>query len=107
MTAAKERYDKLCQGEERMISASEVSLYLQCVAVRAVSLPLWVDPNIQDNTMYLWDPVNSKTPVVRLTGHQKGIIFALYSPDGRLVVSCSFDKSAKLWDGRTGRCVSG
>jgi ribosome assembly protein 4 len=37
-----------------------------------------------------------------MTGHQKGVNFVLYSPDGRLIVSASFDKSAKLWDGKTG-----
>ena len=40
-----------------------------------------------------------------MTGHQKGILYVNYSPDGRLIVSCSLDKSAKLWDGRSGKYV--
>ena len=30
---------------------------------------------------------------------------AKFSPDGRLIASASFDKSAKVWDGRTGKFV--
>lgn len=46
--------------------------------------------------------MTDKKPITRMTGHQKGVNFVLYSPDGRLIVSASFDKSAKLWDGKTG-----
>ena len=49
-----------------------------------------------------------KTNIARLfcmlhTGHQKGINHVSFSPDGRLLASGSFDKSAKVWDGRTGK----
>ncbi len=39
-------------------------------------------------------------------GHQQSVNFVAFSPDGRLIVSTSFDKSAKIWDGRTGKYVS-
>eukprot|EP00730_Choanoeca_flexa_P014756 TRINITY_DN656_c0_g1_i1.p1 TRINITY_DN656_c0_g1~~TRINITY_DN656_c0_g1_i1.p1 ORF type:complete len:499 (+),score=85.34 TRINITY_DN656_c0_g1_i1:77-1498(+) len=79
VAAAKKRYDDVTRGyDEKLVSASE------------------------DNTLYLWNPVTEKKPITRMTGHQKGINYVLYSPDGRLIVSASFDKSAKLWDGKTG-----
>lgn len=48
---AVERYKKAKgNGDERLISCSD------------------------DHTLYLWDPVKSSKPVVRLTGHQQAVI---------------------------------
>lgn len=39
----------------------------------------------------------------RMTGHQQLINCVQFSPDARIIASASFDKSIKLWDGKTGK----
>lgn len=56
-----------------------------------------------DFTLFLWCPESDKQPVARMTGHQQLINDVRFSPDARLIASASFDKSIKLWEGRTGK----
>ena len=56
-----------------------------------------------DFTLMLWTPETEKKPVTRMTGHSQLINEVLFSPDARLLASASFDKSVKLWDGKTGK----
>lgn len=56
-----------------------------------------------DFTLHLWTPEISNKPVARLTGHMQLVNDVKFSPDARLLASASFDKSIKLWDGRTGK----
>nr|KAF6309169.1 notchless-like protein 1 [Pipistrellus kuhlii] len=70
------------QGPERLVSGSD------------------------DFTLFLWSPAEDKKPLARMTGHQALINQVLFSPDSRLVASASFDKSIKLWDGRTGKYLA-
>uniref|UniRef100_A0A915JEK5 Uncharacterized protein n=1 Tax=Romanomermis culicivorax TaxID=13658 RepID=A0A915JEK5_ROMCU len=55
-----------------------------------------------DFTMFLWEPSLDKKPLARMTGHQQLVNQVVFSPDGRLLASASFDKSVKLWCGKTG-----
>lgn len=80
---AKERYDAVRNGEpERLVSGSD------------------------DFTLFLWRPEEEKKPLARLAGHQQLINDVRFSPDARLIASASFDKSVKLWDGRTGKFLA-
>jgi WD40 repeat protein len=40
--------------------------------------------------------------VCRLTGHTKAITCAAFSPDGRLIITGSDDRTARVWDAATG-----
>lgn len=80
---AKVKYENFISkfGSERLVSASD------------------------DHTIILWifSTTTKEFDQKRLVGHQGLVTQALFSPDGRLIASCSFDKSVKLWDGFTGQ----
>lgn len=58
-----------------------------------------------DNTMFLWTPQSTTSPVARLTGHQGAIFHIQFSPDGTMIASCSADKSVKLWNAMDGKFI--
>ena len=77
-----QRFAKATGGvEERMVSCSD------------------------DHTLCLWLPCSSKKPVARMTGHMQPVNHVAFSPDGSMIASASFDKSVKIWDGRTGQAL--
>ena len=59
-----------------------------------------------DFTLFLWKPGSEKTSFARLTGHQQLVNDVKFSPDARLIASASFDKSLRLWCGKTGRFLA-
>lgn len=62
-----------------------------------------------DCRIKLWDVYRhpKERPCVRtLIGHNKPVKEALFSPDGALIISLSFDRHAKVWDTETGACIS-
>ncbi|EFO25997.1 WD-repeat protein HUSSY-07 [Loa loa] len=55
-----------------------------------------------DFTLFFWKPTDEKKPRTRMTGHQQLVNQVMFSPNARYIASASFDKSIKLWCGRTG-----
>ncbi|KAL3994064.1 hypothetical protein ACH3XW_20195 [Acanthocheilonema viteae] len=55
-----------------------------------------------DFTLFFWKPADEKKPRTRMTGHQQLVNQVMFSPNARYIASASFDKSIKLWCGRTG-----
>jgi ribosome assembly protein 4 len=77
---ALERYNEFVQknGKERMASGSD------------------------DFTMFLWEQ-GEKKPIGRMTGHHQPVTHLSFSPDGTVLASACFDKSVKLWDGKSAK----
>lgn len=59
-----------------------------------------------DFTMYLWEPQTQNKPLARMHGHQKLVNHVAFLPDGRHIVSASFDNLIKLWDGQQGKFLA-
>lgn len=81
---AKKRYEEVKKlvGHEMMVSGSD------------------------DFTLALWNPSENKKHIIRMTGHQNVVNDVRFSPDTRFIASASFDKSVKLWDGKTGKFIA-
>lgn len=55
-----------------------------------------------DFTVFLWRPSESSAPAARLHGHAAPVSHLAFSPDGAMLATASFDKSARVWDGVSG-----
>ena len=58
-----------------------------------------------DPVARIWD-VRSGRLLETLVGHRVRLTSASFSPDGRYVVTTSFDHDARVWDARNGRLLS-
>lgn len=85
--------------EKALISYEKASKLNKVLTERLVSAS-------DDFTLYLWDPVNSSTPISRLLGHQKLVNCVSFSPNGCYIASGSFDNTIRIWDGFKGNFIS-
>ena len=57
-----------------------------------------------DKIIKLWDK-NSDKLLLSLKGHEKPVISANFSPNGKIIASASADKTVKLWDSNSGKLL--
>ncbi len=69
-----------------------------------------------DRTARIWNPRSwsgsrdgestaSWSSEVTLVGHKAWLLWAEFSPDGTLVLTCGYDRTARIWDAQTGECL--
>ncbi|MBA2306805.1 WD40 repeat domain-containing protein [Candidatus Dependentiae bacterium] len=58
--------------------------------------------NFMNHTV--WDTITGEL-LVELKGHTRSIYTAKFSPDGTLLITGSEDKTIRLWDAITGKCI--
>ncbi len=56
-----------------------------------------------DQAVRLWDTGTGKETVLR--GHENRVVSARFSPDGKRLVSASWDQTARVWDVATGKTL--
>jgi ribosome assembly protein 4 len=72
-------------------------LYTEAIKVHGERLATGSD----DFTIQLVE-LPSRDPIRQMTGHQQPVVHVQFSPSTRYLISGSFDKSIKLWDGYSG-----
>jgi pre-mRNA-processing factor 17 len=58
-----------------------------------------------DGKAKIWDVNHQKKCLRTLIGHNKAVREAIFSPDGKQILTASYDKDIKLWDTETGACI--
>ncbi|XP_055950651.1 notchless protein homolog 1-like isoform X2 [Argiope bruennichi] len=104
-------YDPSKANVNYMEVTEKMSAELAALALKRYETATKGEPEIMvsgsdDYTMIMWAPENEKQSIARLTGHHNLINDVKFSPDMRLIATASFDKSIKLWNGRTGKYIS-
>ena len=71
--------------------------------ISSIDNPLQV---LDVSSLYDDGPVFSELPVRVIEGHSDGVKNVAFTPDGRLLLSASFDDTIRIWDYRTGEEIS-
>jgi hypothetical protein len=90
------------RGRERLLADEPISaaLYLNAAYQQRTDLKLGDDPALRFLLAQAMRPIDAK--IHSLEDHTNAVTSAVFSPDGARIVTASWDKTAKVWDARTG-----
>ncbi|MFT5426954.1 MAG: WD40 repeat protein [Gammaproteobacteria bacterium] len=63
---------------------------------------IWGERNKDYKTVQIWD-LETKTKTLTLEGHEDAVTEVDYSPDGKTILTGSFDGTSRIWDAETGQ----
>ncbi|EEB05620.2 splicing factor Prp17 [Schizosaccharomyces japonicus yFS275] len=58
-----------------------------------------------DTDVKIWSTYHDRSLLRTFSGHSKSIRDLCFGPDGKMFLSCAYDKTLKLWDTETGKCM--
>ena len=85
-------------------------IYLSAMPQTPSSSPLcklWTEHLEKHGSVTSGHPSNWPADVYTLQGHINAVSSVAYSPDGRHIVSGSWDNTIRVWNATTGQCVAG
>lgn len=73
----------------------------------AIDSYTWLATGGDDNKVVLWNLTDGRTDYIHIMEGHEGSIFALkFSPDDKYIATGGFDKTARIWEASTGRCIA-
>src|SRR3984885_4342130 len=101
---------KFCASYSRVISQSVPHMYLSALPFAPIESRVSKKylPNYS-NTLQIQIGKVNQWPAIHLVmeGHTARICSVVFSPDGKQIVSGSYDRTIRVWDAQTGNVVSG
>ncbi|WP_242540478.1 toll/interleukin-1 receptor domain-containing protein, partial [Trinickia mobilis] len=66
----------------------------------------WRSPGSVEAELELMRGAHASMQIALLSGHQEPVDSAVFSPDGKRVVTASWDRTARVWDAATGKQIA-
>jgi WD40 repeat protein len=66
----------------------------------------WLSPGSVEAELELMRGAHASMQIALLSGHQEPVDSAVFSPDGKRVVTASWDRTARVWDAATGKQIA-